>query len=99
MKNKNLYEFHCQLEAMKTSIIFQLLFGRIKDFYKNNDIRINSLIDKLNKLQEEYFIYNEEGKVKEEGDPKKPVMVEGKTYEEYLEKYELLMEAPCNIKF
>lgn len=99
MKNKNLYQFHLQLEEMKNSVVFQLLFGRIKDFYKNNSLKINSIIGKLNVLRDEFFEVDENGKTKTSGEPLAPVMKEGKTYEEYTVKFDELMEMDCVIKF
>ncbi len=99
MKNKNLYQFHLQLEEMKSNVIFQLLFGRIKDFYKNNSLKINAIGEKLNIIRSEFFEFDENGKVKQTGEPLAPIIKEGKTYEEYMLKFEELMNQDCVIKF
>ncbi len=98
-KNKDLYSFHLQLKGLETNIIYQLIFGKIKDFYKHNSIRINTLIEKITAMQDDYFVLDAEGKVQQEGEPLQPIMKEGKTYDEYLEKYNELMEKECPIKF
>lgn len=106
MKNKNLYQFHLQLEQMRESVLYFLLKGRIADFYKYNSVKLNSIIDRMRKLQEEYFVMEDErvkmtplevtNDVRKEPEP---IMQEGKTYEEYLAKYNELMEKDCTIKF
>jgi len=106
MKNKHLYQYHIQLEQLKGNIIYELLGGRIRDFYKNNRVKLQSIIDKLHHLQEEFFVI-ENDKVKmtplEVTDnvrkEPEPVMLEGKTFKEYEVKYNELMEKDCIIKF
>lgn len=104
MKNKNLYQFHLQLQDLESNILFHLFKSRINDFYKHNGIRIQTICDKLTSLQKEYFVL-EDGKVKmsdsetNESGAEEPITNEGKTFEEYMEKYTELMETNCTIIF
>jgi hypothetical protein len=108
-KYKNLYRYHLQIVDSQNNddVIIHLLKGRINDFYKHNGVRLNSMLDKIQAMQKEYFQFDETGKVKTEDKPigetgetsNDPVMLEGKTYVEYLRKYNELMDTDCVINF
>ncbi len=108
MKNALLYKLHRQLHEAKENedVVYFLLGSRIKDFYKNNGIKINVILDKIMKIQEMYFVM-ENDKVKMEKrklsehapETDEPVMQIGKVYEDYLTAYNELMAQDCVIKF
>ena len=97
--NQTLYQYH--LEAQQISKSFQgfLLSSRVRDFYKHNKIRLESLFEKMNGLQQMYFV-QEGGKTKETKDEKgvlMPVMLEGKTFEQFQAALKELMDVEINI--
>jgi len=102
MKNKDLYRFHLELEDLKNSVYYHLMRGRISDFYKNNGLRVNSMLANINALQTDYFVF-ENGIVKTEikigEENHTPVMNEGKGYSEYVSKFDALMDSDCTIIF
>lgn len=63
--NALLYKLHRQLnEAQQNEdVVYYLLGGRIRDFYKHNEIKINVILETIIKLQEMYFVM-EDGVVK-----------------------------------
>lgn len=92
MTNGLLLQFHQEISQLQNSVIMFLLKGRVTDFYKDFGIRINTVLEKKTKLQKEYFVFDGENIKKEgEGNDQKPVMLEGKTYDEFIEKYNQLM--------
>lgn len=91
VKNKTLYQYHLELETLKPHVLYFLFRNRIDQFYKNNVIRLNSLLKKLDDIQEKYFVI-ENGKVKQEGEPLMPVMKEGMLFDEYNKEFTELME-------
>ena len=97
MKNKDLYKYHLELEESKNTVYANLLRGRIADFYKNNGIRINTIMSNINALQKDYFVL-ENGVVKQD-ENKIPVMNEGRLFDEYVSKFDALMESDCTIVF
>lgn len=92
LTNGLLMQWHTEIGQLQNSVIMYLMKGRLADFYKDYGIRINTVMDKKTSLQKEYFVFEDE-KVKHEGEGKesKPVMLEGKTYEEFMKKYNDLM--------
>ncbi len=62
----NLLKYHNQLEDLREedSIWYQIFNSRISEFYKHNAIRINSMTEKLLKLQAKYFEVDENGNAK-----------------------------------
>lgn len=98
MINADLYRYHKELNAMKKhSIIYQLIRGPIKNFYDKNGTRIEVLVTKLTMLQDRYFeVKDAVVQVDAEG---KPIMLEGKLYEEYEKEYEALMKKDVEIIF
>lgn len=97
MTNGLLLQFHQEINQLQNSVIMFLLKGRLADFYKEYGIRINTILEKKTGLQKEYFVFEGEGIKKEgEGNESKPVMLEGKTYAEFMEKYTALMNEPVS---
>lgn len=107
MKNRNLYQFHVQLEQSKGNIFHFLLKDKIKTFYKLNGQRLEVLTNTLQKLQEEFFVMENDviKVIKKESDTEPglfndvPVMKEGKNYDDYIVKHDELLNMDCVIKF
>ncbi len=106
MKNKDLYNYHLQLEQLKSNVIYQLLRGRVQEFYRHNGLRLNTLTEKLQKLQDDFFViinnniqYTKEVIDGEETGKDTPVMQDGKLFSDYTEKYNEIMEKDCQINF
>ena len=98
MNNQILLNYHGEAQRMNGTLRGEFDRNKLKEFYRNNGIRINAVIEKVNALHEKYFIF--EGKeVKFEGDGKerKPVMKEGMVMVDYEKEFKELMEKPCNI--
>lgn len=105
-QNKNLYKFHLELEELKTSVFNFLFKSKIVDFYKNNGLRINTLMEKINEIQKEYFEFEAEGtplarikmNIQENSEPL-PVLKEGKTMDMYNAAFDELMNRETTIVF
>ena len=104
-QNKNLYKYHLELEELKTSVFNFLFKSRIGEFYKNNGLRINTLMESINNLQKDYFVFEAEGtplariKMNLENSEPMPVLKEGKTMEDYNKDFDELMNKECTIVF
>lgn len=107
--NRILLSFHEENQKLSQSILGQYLRSKIKEFGNLNNIRLQSLFDSMAKLQEEYFIVEGEGrdrKIKHEtpppidGSEQQPVAVmqEGKTREEFENKWAELMNREVTIE-
>lgn len=98
--NRELFSYHDEILSWKGSVMAVLLRGRIKTFYDNNGLRINTLVNKYDKLREKYFVLDEKGnQTFPPDDPKTPIMQEGMTNEQWLEECDELMNTPTVIKF
>lgn len=102
MNYGTLLNYHTEIQSMGDSIFRHFMRSKVKEFYKHNGLKIDTLINKIKELQNEFFVMevvdgNTHIATTGEGDDKKPVMVEGKELEKYNEKYRLLMKEPCNI--
>lgn len=64
--------------------------SKIKEFYNNNEIRINTIIEERNKLLLEYYQVDENKNILLD-ENKKRVLQEGKTEEEYEAAFKKLM--------
>jgi hypothetical protein len=99
MTNADLFAYHNEIQGWKTSVLYRFLKSRIDNFYNKNQIRLNILIDKLNRLQERYFVM-ENGVVQtEKNDANKPLVKEGLVYEDYLKEFTDLMNINVEIIF
>lgn len=97
--NRHLYQYHKQIQGLRGNVIELLLKGRINEFYKNNGVRVNTLIEKMASLQKDYYIYEGEQIKTEEKDGKKVfVFQDGKTQEQFNAALENLMNQPTTIK-
>lgn len=87
-----------------------LLKNKLKEFLDNNAGRIDTIMDEVKKLQDEYFVViNEQIQLQEplldaKGDPvpsdkpPMPKMLDGKKIEDYQAAYQKLMSLPTTIK-
>lgn len=95
--NENLYNLSVNPQALK-ELYENIRFNRFRDdFFKKNQLRIDSVYKKRNALVKSYYALDEKGMVKMntpvvEGDeqPQRaiPVMLEGKMEEDYSKDYE-----------
>lgn len=93
--NQHLYLYHTEIDAMKNSIHFYFNRSKINEFYKNNGIRINGILNKLKELEAKFITRDEAGNIlfeEIEGVGKRPIMVEGTTYEQYVQEYNDFMK-------
>lgn len=95
MNNRRLLAYHQEMEGFKDSILYQFLSPKIRFFYKQNGIRIQTLVSKVGELNKEFFEY--EGDRLKKGEDKKPVLLEGKTAEEFDLRLNELMDREVNI--
>ena len=84
--NRMLLQLHQQRNDLtqQQPLLAILLGSKLRQFDNSNGIRIHSLIKKLNKIENEYFVH-ENDRVKYEGEQGKeqPVLLEGKTREDF----------------
>jgi len=102
MKNKDLYSFFLELQNSSNSIFVHLLRAKVAEFKKQNKMRFNILLEKLETLQREFFEFEDEKNVKyevSETGEKKPVMLEGKLWDDYMALYGDLMDKDVPIIF
>lgn len=104
-KNKVLYKYHLQLQEAHGDVMAFLLGSRIKDFYKNNGLKIQSIVDKIASLQKKYFVIENDRvkmeKIKKEGSEDEidsPVMLPEMLYDNFMKEYTELMEMDCLIR-
>lgn len=98
MRSKNgiLIQYHNQLQSLDGKSVFTFLYKeRIKTFYKNNGIKIDAILAKIKKLQEDAFEY-ENNEIKFIDD--NPVLKEGQTMDDFNTKFTDLMNEDCIIK-
>ena len=97
MNNRQLLSYHTELEGSKTSVYYFLNQNKIKEFYRENGVRIQGLFDKIQKLHELYFEMDGKNvkhiEVEKDGNKvQEPILQEGKTLDEYKAEYKTLME-------
>ena|SRR3990167_147771 len=80
-------------KALKELYEYNKFISYKKEFYKHNKIKIESLHEKMRKLQREYFVVENE-KIIKENDEKdaKAKMLEGKDREEFDKKFNELID-------
>lgn len=79
------------------SIVAYLLRGKIAQWEKDNMVRIDSILEKMKQIDTEFWQHNvvdgriEFVKVDGEDGKREPVLIEGKTREEFESKYKELL--------
>lgn len=104
MTNRELLQMHNEITMLraKSSVIIWFNQGRVNEFYKQYQIRINTIMDNIKAIQSRYFEM-ENGKPKMidvydgEGDNKKlvkkePVLLIGKTIEQCQVEYDAFLD-------
>lgn len=80
-----LLNYHKQIQGMKGTIYEEFHAPKIREFYRNNGIRIDGINHEIDSLKKSYFVI-EDDKIKfektEEG-KNQPVLQDGKTMDEY----------------
>lgn len=105
MTNRILLKYNDELQALGNSIVVYLLQSKVKDFYRNNGVRIKSVYDRIRNIQKEYFVFvkdekSEDGEnIKFEGTGKdaKPVLLEEKKLEDYENQLNILLDRQIEI--
>jgi hypothetical protein len=99
LTNQQLLNCYEQLIEMKRngSIIAHLLRSKIAQWEKDNMVRINSILEKMKEIDMEHWQHTaidgriEYTMVDGEDGKREPVLIEGKTREEFEEKYRELL--------
>ncbi len=94
MTNGKLFKYHQEIQSFKGSIFEVFLRSKIKEFYRHNKIRINGLVERINKLRNEYFEIKDGQILQKDG---KPVSLKDKDPDEYKTKMDELMKIEVNI--
>jgi hypothetical protein len=98
--NRTLLALHQhRVELPQQNLFLYLLLGsKIREFGNKNNVKINALIEKVTKLQKEFFVF-EGDRPKFEGEEGKqePVMNKDMLRSVYDQKYEELMAMECHI--
>lgn len=99
-----LYNYHQQIEQMRQNgnVAAYLLKGRINDFYKDNGIVIDGIINSIREIQDSHLVIidNKVQETEPDADGKKhPVFKEGKTKEMMDAMWASLMSTPDVMKW
>ena len=94
--NRTLLAIHQEIQQMQNSVNGLFHRSKIKQFYSDNGIRIDTIHKKMRELQSEYFVIENE-QIKK-GEDSKPIMQEGKDRKEFEDKFEILMNGETTIK-
>ena len=92
ISNQALYKYHLDITAMNGSVHGLFFHSKISEFYKNNSLRINSLLASLNALRKKYMQIDSEGNTLM-GEDKIPLFIEGMTKEDYAKEHTDIMRA------
>ena len=101
MKKGLLFQYNQELDQMQNSVIYHINRGRIADFYKENRVYIQSILDDIRTIQKAYFTFDENDRIvfSGEGNDRKPVFVEGKSDIGYQKQWDILMAQNVYQKF
>jgi len=94
--NRTLLILHKEAQQMQSTLNGLFQRSKLKQFYNDNGLRIETIHGKMRKLQSEYFVVENE-QIKKDKD-NQPVLLEGKDKKEFDEKFETLMNEEVNIK-
>lgn len=98
--NRTLYTYNQEIHNMSGSILEKFHAGKINQFYKDNGIRVNTLMARLTAIAEDHYKF-ENGQIKHIAvDGKQvPVLLPGKTTEEYNSKTNEYLDKETSITF
>lgn len=109
MTNQNLLDFHHEIQSWYASgsVLPFLNRSKIKEFYKINDVKIDTLQKKIEAIYQNYFVYEtvdgdaNKQKVKfvGEGKERKPVFLLGKKEDDFQKELSDLTSVKININF
>lgn len=71
--------------------------SKIREFYKNNSVRLNSLKDRIKELNQKYRQCDKHGNAFSYEDSQQPVMLEGKSFADYRKEMTALLEQEAHI--
>jgi len=99
MNNRLLLLYHGEIQQMlKRQSIFAIWnAGKIKEFYRTNELRINRLLERSRALDLEYFESYEDGNLKTDPKTGKQIFREGKTAEQWQRVSEDFMNEEIHI--
>ena len=107
--NRTLLQFNDECQRMQGTIIGEFFRPKIRQFYNDNNIRLDTLFKKMTALKEEHFEIEGEGDYKRVktytpepidgvAQQPKPVMKTDKTEDDYTKAFNELMDGEVNIK-
>lgn len=99
ISNGGLLQVHNQIDGWKKggNALYYLLAGKVRDFYNQNGVRIQSLMDQQQAIFESYYEMTTKDGVKQavwegEGKDRKPKLKEGVTEEQWKEAVKVFQE-------
>lgn len=96
--NARLYELHVNRKALLDQLMEIQYLPKVKQFYNDNGIRIDTIIKKKNQILSDFFVM-EGGNVKfSEGEKPEPILKEGKTKDDYDKTVKEFMDGEVSIK-
>lgn len=95
MTNATILKYHQDILSMQGSVMEYWFEGYIKAFYKKFQPRLERLTERLQKLNLEYFQFAD-GKMLYDN-KQQPVLIEGKSIEEYKQKFAAIMSEENNL--
>jgi len=100
--NSQLMRWHDELKQLSQvgSIFYQFNRAKVKQFYSDNSIRIDSVFKKINTIRTKYFLLDKDGTLVMEGDEgkeKTPVFLPDMKKEDYDKEMADLMDAEVSV--
>lgn len=97
-----LLHYHYEIQRLEkdASVLLFLNLSKAKQFYKNHNIKINAVLEKLGKIEQRYFVFNDKQVVMEEvkeGQKPLPILQEGMKREDYDIETKEYLDTPYQI--
>jgi len=98
--NQDLLNFNNTILELRGNVLYWFLRGKINEFHKQNNVRFQSLADKVQELQHIHFEFDGDKvkTIKNEEGVESVVCNEGFTMTDYDKAYQSLMEQDCPIE-
>lgn len=106
--NANLIALFREFKQANQGLLGLMLRSKLQEFYRYNFLRYQTLVERLDSLENQYFVFEkaENGKDKvvfevvnvDGKDIRQPVLLEGQTMEDYQQKVDAIMNEPTTIK-